>query len=135
MTAEEKAVLKAAKAGDLKGVKALVAKEKSLLKTRDTKDGSTLLHCAAWKGHLEIVAFLLDAGLAVDAENENGHWGTTALCAAAHADNKEVAELLIARGAKVDFRSPLNKLTPLGHTKVHGAKGVAKLLAEHRGKI
>src|ERR1700733_1877522 len=123
MTPDQRTALKAAKSGDFKGLKAFVTKDKSVLKTRDGKDGSTLLHCAAWKGHLEIVAFLLDAGLAVDAENENSHWGTPALCAASHGGNKAVAELLISRGAKVNFRSPLNKLTPLGHTRVHQAKG------------
>ena len=133
MTPDQRSILKAAKSGDIRSLKELIKRHKSLISVRD-KDGSTLLHCAAWKGHKDIVIFLLDSGIPVDDQNENGHWGTTALHAASHADNKEVAEILISRGANVNFRSPLNKLTPLGHTKVHAAKRVAKLLLEYDAK-
>lgn len=67
----------------------------------------------------------------MDEENDNSHWGTTALCAAAHANHDEVAELLIASGANINHRNSLNNLTPFGHTKVHNAKRVARLLLEH----
>lgn len=114
MTPDQRSILKAAKSGDFKTFQELIKRDKTLVTTRD-KDGSTPLHCAAWKGHKDIVASLLDLGVPIDDQNENSHWGTTALCAASHGDNKEVAEILISRGAKINFRSPLNKLTPLGH--------------------
>jgi hypothetical protein len=31
------------------------------------------LHCAAWKGHTEVVKLLLSAGAAVNDHNQNGH--------------------------------------------------------------
>jgi 26S proteasome non-ATPase regulatory subunit 10 len=135
MTPDERAILKAAKSGDLEGLKKLAKKEKRLLSVRDAKDGSSLLHCAAWKGHKEVVEFLLEAGLPVDDQNQNGHWGTTPLQAAAHGNNREVAEILLAHGAEVNFRSPLNKLTALGHAQVHNASSVAKLLANHGARL
>lgn len=73
--------IKAAKAGDLAKLRALLASDESV---RDA-DGSTALHCATWKGHLEAVAYLLEAGSDVHVHNTNEHWGTTALHAAAHA--------------------------------------------------
>lgn len=133
MTPDQHAILKAAKSGDLKSLKDLIKRDKALIRTRD-KDGSTPLHCAAWKGYKDIVVFLLDAGVPVDDQNENSHWGTTALCAASHADHKEISEILISRGAKINFRNSLNNLTAFGHTKIHNAKRVAKLLSEHGGK-
>ena len=57
MTPEQKAVLKAAKSGDLETVKTLVGQDPSLLNATDS-DGSTPLHCAAWKGHAPLVAWL-----------------------------------------------------------------------------
>ena len=127
---EAKRIIKAAKSGDFREVKELVERDKELISARD-RDGSLPLHCAAWKGHHEIVEYLIDEGTDVDAENENSHWGTTALHAAAHGKQKKVAEVLIGKGAKINYRSPLNNFTALGHTKIHGAKAVAKILLEH----
>jgi Ankyrin repeats (3 copies) len=80
-----KQIIKAAKAGDVSTVKALLAADASLVEARDS-DGSTPLHCATWKGHQNVVVVLLDAGADVNAVNQNGHWGTTPLHAAAHAN-------------------------------------------------
>ena len=79
----EKAMLKAAKNGDAAGVRELLAGDASLKNTRD-KDGSTPLHCAAWKGHAEVAALLLEAGADVNARSQNEHYGDTPLHAAAH---------------------------------------------------
>jgi ankyrin repeat protein len=103
-----------------------VAKDRSLLQARD-KDGSTPLHCAVWKGHVETVRFLLDAGADINDHNQNGHWGTTPLHAAAHGDQRAVAELLITRGADIHAKN-LNGRTPLEETAIHNASSVAKLL-------
>jgi ankyrin repeat protein len=59
--AEIKTAIKAAKRGDTATLRELVMQDRSLLQARD-QDGSTPLHCAAWKGHVETVRFLLDAG-------------------------------------------------------------------------
>src|SRR5262245_38043595 len=60
----------------------------------------------------------------------NAHWGGTPLHAAAHANQKAVAALLIARGADVGCRSG-NGRTPLAETAFHKATAVARLLKEH----
>ena len=55
-----KLILKAAKSGDVKAVKMLLATDPTLIDARDS-DGSTPLHCATWKGHHNVVAALLEA--------------------------------------------------------------------------
>ncbi len=124
-----KAIIKAAKSGDLVQVKRLLAADGTLVDARDT-DGSTPLHCAAWKGHQKIVAFLLKAGADPNAQNANGHWGTTPLHAAAHANEAAIAELLIQHGADVNAHD-LNGKTPLHHTTFHKAKAAARLLQKY----
>lgn len=129
--ASERAVLKAAKQGDLATLRRLVAADAALLGARD-KDGSTPLHCAAWKGHVEAVQLLLGAGADVGAKSSNDHYGDTPLHAAAHGNQKDVVQLLIERGADVNARNPAGR-TPLDETTVHNATAAAKLLAAAGG--
>lgn len=123
---EAKTAIKAAKSGDTATVRELITKDRSLLQVRD-KDASTLLHCAAWNGHVETVRFLLDAGADINDHNQNSHWGTTPLHAAAHGNQRAVAELLIGRGADLQAKN-LHGPTPLQETAVHNARSVARLL-------
>ena len=122
-------ILRAAKAGDIAKVRALVGMDTDLVNALD-KDGSTPLHCATWKGHVEVAAFLLVAGADVNAQNQNDHWGTTPLHAAAHANQAAIARLLIEHGADVNAPD-LNGKTPIYHTTFHNAKAVAKLLEKY----
>ena len=124
--ADQKAIIKAAKHGDLKIVQTLLGKDPGLLAAKD-RDGSTPLHCAAWKGHTAIVEFLLDEGAELHAHNENGHWGTTPLHAAAHGNQRHVARLLLERGADKTLTNPDGR-TPHDETFVHNATAVRKLL-------
>ena len=127
MTPEnQKAILKAAKKGDTAALRRLIHMDKSLLSACDS-DGSTPLHCAAWKGQVEAVRFLLDAGADIQAKSQNDHYGDTALHAAAHGNQKEVVKLLIERGADVRAKNRAGR-TPLDETAVHNATAAAKLL-------
>lgn len=122
----QKQILKAAKSGDAETVRTLLAADAALVTTRDS-DGSTPLHCAAWKGHAAVCAMLLDHGADVNARNANDHWGDTPLHAAAHGNQRAVAELLLARGADLNALNPAGR-TPLAETEIHRATAVAKLL-------
>ena len=124
-----KLILKAAKAGDTDAVRALLKEDASLVDARDT-DGSTPLHCAAWKGHAAIAELLLNCGAAVSVKNANDHWGDTPLHAAAHGNQRAVAELLLARGADPTAKNPSGR-TPLQETEAHKANAVANLLKKH----
>ncbi|HXU07524.1 MAG TPA: ankyrin repeat domain-containing protein [Blastocatellia bacterium] len=126
MADPKKEIIKAAKVGSLERVKALVGADGTLVHARDS-DGSTALHCAVWKGHQAIVAYLLSVGADVNAHSSNGHWGTTPLHAAAHANQASIAQLLVDHGADVNARD-LNGKTPLYHTTFHKAKAAAKVL-------
>src|SRR5205807_3391288 len=126
---EPREIIKAAKSGNAARVGELLTEDPSLLHARDA-DGSTPLHCAAWKGHAEVARVLLEHGADASLENSNTHWGGTPLHAAAHGSQKAIAELLIAHGADVRFRS-FNGRTPLEETAIHNASAVAKLLRQH----
>ena len=126
MADPKKEIIKAAKAGSLERVKALIGEDRTLIQVRDS-NGSTALHCAVWKGHQTIVAYLLSAGADVNAHNNNGHWGTTPLHAAAHANQATIAQMLIDHGADVNARD-LDGKTPLHHTTFHKANAAAKVL-------
>ena len=132
MADPSKEIIKAAKSGDAERVSSLLANDKSLVKARD-KDGSTPLHCAVWKGHLKVVALLLEAGADVNAQNENDHWGTTPLHAAAHANEASIAQLLIDHGADVNAPD-CEQRTPLFHTTFHKARAVVRVLEEHNAR-
>jgi ankyrin repeat protein len=121
--------IKAAKRGDLVGLKSLLESDASVIEARDA-DGSTALHCATWKGHEAVVEWLISAGVDVQAHNENDHWGTTALHAAAHANQARIARRLIDAGADVNAQDREGR-TPLFHTTFHKAKATAKVLMDH----
>ena len=126
MPEPKKLIIKAAKNGDVESLKALLHDDPSLISVRDT-DGSTPLHCATWKGHLDVVALLLKSGADVNAVNENEHWGTTPLHAAAHANQAAIARLLLEHGANLKAKDKEGR-TPMFHTTFHKATAAAKVL-------
>lgn len=123
---EATVLFKATKAGNTDLVKAILADCPEWVHAWD-KDRSTPLHWAAWKGHADIVDLLVASGADIQAHNENGHWGTTPLHAAAHGNQKAAAEALIQHGAGVNAPKTGGG-TPLAETKIHNATAVAKLL-------
>jgi ankyrin repeat protein len=125
----EKEIFRAAKNGDVQKIKEILSQHPELIHARDSDD-STPLHCAAWKGHIEVVHLLLMAGADVNLHNKNGHWGTTPLHAAAHGNQAAVAELLIQHGADLNAVDANGK-TPMAHTTMHNAKAAAKIIEKH----
>jgi ankyrin repeat protein len=119
-------MIRAAKSGSVARIRELLEQDPALLNARDA-DGSTPLHCAAWKGHVPAVELLLDSGADVNAQSQNGHYGGTPLHAAAHGNSRAVAELLVNRGADVQATS-CNGRTPLEETALHNATTVANFL-------
>ncbi len=125
----EKEMIRAAKTGNLAHIQELLDQVPALIEARDA-DGSTPLHCAAWKGHQEVAALLLRHGADANAQNNNPHWGGTPLHAAAHANQRAIAALLLHHGADMNARS-CNGRTPLEETAIHNASAVATLLKQH----
>jgi ankyrin repeat protein len=124
----EKDIIKAAKNGDVQKISEILSQHPELIHARDSDD-STPLHCAAWKGHVEVVQLLLTAGADVNLHNKNGHWGTTPLHAAAHGNQAAIAEILIHNGADLNAVDEAGK-TPMDHTEFHKAKAAAKIIAK-----
>ncbi|HEX6649825.1 MAG TPA: ankyrin repeat domain-containing protein [Pyrinomonadaceae bacterium] len=89
--------MKAIKSDDLEAFKKLIAEDPSLATSRSTRSHPTLLQCLVLDGKgksnaVEMAKILIDAGAEL-----NGP-----LVAAGSIDNREVAELLLDRGAVVD---------------------------------
>ena len=80
---------------------------------------------AAMRGNIEAVKQHLDAGADVNVKDDN--WGATPLHFAARNGHKDVAELLVVKGAAMntkddDGRTPLHMVADIGHN------GIAELL-------
>src|SRR5258708_3836125 len=91
VTFAHKDIIKAVKVGDLELVKQIIGSDPSLLESEEP-DGTRPLHFACWKGHTEIVQYLLDQGADITAQNAgNTHWGGTPLHVTAHANNRAEA--------------------------------------------
>src|SRR5688572_12503949 len=119
----EKEIIKAAKKGNVEALKALLAHNPALVAATEA-DGSTPLHCAAWKGFPDACEALLSAGADVNARSSGEHYGGTPLHSAAHGNQRAVAEVLIRHGADVNAVSS-NGRKPLDETEFHKATAVA----------
>ncbi len=84
------------------------------------------IHTAAKAGDLAAVQAELDAGVDVDAKDED-YRDWTPLMYAALDGHKEVVELLIAKGADVNAKNKVGQ-TPLQFTAWKGHKEIAELL-------
>ena len=97
--------------------------------------GATPLTAAASRGHNRIVIALLDRGAAIDQES---YFAGSALISACHANECDTAELLIARGADIEYRIRnryQNGYTPLIMACQEGHLDAARLLLEHGANI
>jgi len=101
-------VLSAAESGDLGRLGSLLRQNPSRVTDRSST-GDTPLHFAAWQGHVDCVALLLDSGAD---PNVQGDRGWTPLHYACHHEQREVAQLLLGRGAFPDVEDD-DGYTPL----------------------
>jgi len=94
-----------------------------------------LLDYAAEQNQAKIARFLLEHGARVDATQNHGPTaGYTALHRAAVADAAEVAQLLLASGAQVNFHGPLGT-TPLILAASNGSRRTAEVLLDHGADV
>ena len=90
------------------------------------QDG-TPMHCAAKRGHVDVVKWLIEAGADIDARDK---YGWVPLYYAAESGQLTTTEVLIAGGAQLNTRgvsggTPLFIARANGHVKVHDALGRA----------
>jgi ankyrin repeat protein len=94
-----------------------------------------LLDYAAEQNQAKVARFLLEHGARVDATQNRGPTaGYTALHRAAIADAAEVAQLLLASGAEVNFHGPLG-ITPLILASSNGSRRTAEVLLDHGADV
>ncbi|MDP9739370.1 UNVERIFIED_ORG: ankyrin repeat protein [Bacillus sp. B2I3] len=120
-----KTIRNAIKLGDNNEVKRLIGDNPESLHTM-TPFG-TWLHVAAKKGHLEMVEYLINKGIDIDARG--GTFDASALNLAAGEGHLEIVKYLIERGAELDVT--LAKRNPLFGAIYGGHKEVVELLVEN----
>lgn len=126
-------VFEAAALGRLEDVKRLVGRSKRRANER-SQDGFTPLHLAAYFGHPDVVAFLLDRGADIEARTTNpGLRGVTPLHSAAAGGTTEVAVLLLERGADPNATQP-GGWTALHQAAAAGNVALCKALLRHKAK-
>ena len=88
----------------------LVARYFEPSRTVPERDAGTALVTAAWYGQSEVIAYLLDHGVAPGAR---GIHGNTALHVACYSGHLETVALLIARGAPLDVPDDVYRTPPI----------------------
>lgn len=123
-TQSAKDIRNAIKNGQLETLRDLLENEPEML-TWMTPFG-TWLHVAAAHGHLEIVEYLINAGIDVNAEG--GTFSTNALERATTKGHLDIAKYLICRNVEMDISEP--DRNPLFAAIYGGHLDIVKLLVE-----
>ncbi|CAL1127891.1 unnamed protein product, partial [Cladocopium goreaui] len=119
-------IARAARAGDLPGVRGHLRRDRGSLDQLGDLDLSAL-HWAARNGHPAIVAFLVAKGAAVDGLDGRGRW--TPLHFAADNGQVECAQQLLAAKASVDIKNDSGK-TPLDYAREEGRTEIMNLMGK-----
>jgi hypothetical protein len=97
-------------------VKRLLSIRNITVNVKDDETGATPLHCAAWKGHVEITRLLLQNGAEVNAKS-NG--GSTPLVWDAHHGHVDILHLLVENGADLEAQDD-GRWSPLHSAAYNG---------------
>ncbi|MGD7007018.1 ankyrin repeat domain-containing protein [Metabacillus sp. 84] len=124
-----KDIRRAIKIGQLDTLRGLLEKEPEML-TWMTPFG-TWLHVAAAHGHLEIVEYLINAGLDINAQG--GTFSTNALERASAKGHLDIADYLISKNVEIDISEP--DRNPLFAAIYGGHLEIVKLLVENNINI
>eukprot|EP00042_Codosiga_hollandica_P039380 m.329666 g.329666 ORF g.329666 m.329666 type:complete len:245 (+) comp55602_c0_seq63:135-869(+) len=115
--------------GHLALIQQLVAKHgRDILTAQEPYTGYTALQFAVWRGHANVLEWLLDQGFGIDAPDKLG-W--TPLMFAAFKSQTELAKMLLDRGANIAVRDKFGQsAAQLARAAGHGE--VLALLEAHK---
>ena len=117
----------AARQGNLEEVMRLIQEDPEIVNATD-EDGNTALHLASFKGHVDVVSYLLDQGANIDGEGMDDE---TALVYACNMGHLEVVELLLSRGADPTICND-GGWTPLMMASYRGYVDVVRYLVRNK---
>lgn len=121
----------AALAGNLDGLKACVGQDLTRLRARDDQ-GNTPLHLAAWKGHKDVVAYLLENKVEVMALDP---MGVSPLHLAASNGHREVVVMLLDAGADPNAVTRDKGMSALHRAAGSGQAEVVRVLLERGARV
>jgi hypothetical protein len=90
----------------------------------------TALHSASFKGHLQVVRYLLQLGVDVNVRNSVNH---TPLLLASWKGHRDLAQYLLEHGADVNLLDD-DSNTPLTYAAFYGHVNVLRVLLEHNAE-
>ncbi len=125
-------IYEASSLGDLEQVKQLVKRDPEKVKSYSA-EGFPALGLAAFLGQGNVVKYLLDNGADVNAVAKNPT-GYTALTGAVSTGRKEIAELLLKKGANVNHQYE-EGFTALMEASASGNVEMTKLLLTHGANV
>ena len=119
----------AVRSGDVATVRLLVVNKeyKEMLRAR-TFSGSTAVHDAARRGHVEVMKLLAEEGADLDAKDNRGR---TALHNAARNDLDTMAAVLLSAGAGIEVKDHQDQTPLLLALKAHSSNTAGLLLASN----